>query len=124
MKKVSELTTDEAMDFLCEVTPFVANITTDEELIKTLKEKLDKGDSHSRAEIMNFGATKVSKLAPILLKVHRDDVYGILAVAGGVTAEQVAEQNVLVTIEQITELCKDKELIAFFGSSSNTEGEE
>lgn len=114
MKKISELTTNEAMDFLCEITPFVANITADEALVQTLTEKLGGKEGHSRAEIMNFGAAKIAKLAPIVLQSHRDDVYGILATASGTTAEQVAEQNVLVTIGQIKELCDDKELLAFF----------
>ena len=41
MKKISELTTEEAVDYLCEMTPYVANISADEELLKVLREKIE-----------------------------------------------------------------------------------
>ena len=39
--KLSELTTDQAADVLCEVTPYIANITGDKSLLDELGKKFD-----------------------------------------------------------------------------------
>ena len=52
----------------------------------------------------------------LLLKDHRADVFGILAILNGTTAESVAKQNILTTILQIRTVFKDKELLDFFRS--------
>lgn len=124
MKKISELTTEEAIDYLCEMTPYVANISADEELLKVLREKLGGADKASRAEIYTFGAAKISKLVPILLKTHRSDVFGILSVANGVPAEEIGKQNIMETMNQVKALCADEELLSFFKSSAKSAGEE
>ena len=38
--KLSTVSTDEALNILCELTPYIANISSDEELLKELKKKL------------------------------------------------------------------------------------
>ena len=124
MKKISELTTEEAVDYLCEMTPYVANISADEELLKVLREKLGGADKASRAEIYTFGAAKISKLVPMLLKTHRNDVFGILSVANGVPAEEIGKQNIMETMNQVKALCADEELLNFFKSSAKSAGEE
>lgn len=124
MKKISELTTEEAIDYLCEMTPYVANISADEELLKVLREKLGGADKASRAEIYTFGAAKISKMVPILLKTHRNDVFGILSVANGVPAEEIGKQNIMETMNQVKALCADEELLSFFKSSAKSAGEE
>lgn len=124
MKKISELTTEEAVDYLCEMTPYVANISADEELLKVLKEKLKGASKASRAEIYTFGAAKISKMVPILLKTHRNDVFGILSVANGGPAEEIGKQNIMETMKQIKALCDDEDLLSFFKSSAKSAGEE
>lgn len=124
MKKISELTTEEAVDYLCEMTPYVANISADEELLKVLQEKLEGAAKASRAEIYTFGAAKIAKLVPILLKTHRNDVFGVLSVANGVPVEEIGKQNIMETMKQVKELCADEELLSFFKSSAKSAGEE
>ncbi len=40
--KLSKLTTDEALDVLCEITPFVSSIISDEDLMETLNKTIKK----------------------------------------------------------------------------------
>ena len=118
--KLSELTTEQAADVLCEITPFISNITGDKELLDELGNKFDtKGKSV--AELYTFAAKKVAVLAPIILKTHRDDLFGILSVLNETDAEQIAKQNVLTTMKQIKDAISDKELLDFFGLSRQEE---
>lgn len=61
--KISELSTDRALDVLCELTPYVANITGDKALLDELGKKFDtKGKSVCRnvhicgAKVCGIGA--------------------------------------------------------------------
>lgn len=112
--KISELTTEKAADILCEITPYAANITTDTGLSEALKGTLAKGANV--AELYQMGAQKITKIVPILLKDHRDDVFSVLAVLNGSTVDTVREQNIMVTMSQIRELFQDKDLLNFFKS--------
>lgn len=113
--KLSELTTEQAADVLCELTPYIANITGDKALLDELGKKFD-SKGKSVAELYTYATKKCATLAPVLLKDHRADVFGILAILNGTTAESVAKQNILTTILQIRTVFKDKELLDFFGS--------
>lgn len=113
--KLSELTTEQAADVLCELTPYIANITGDKALLDELGKKFD-GKGKSVAELYAYGAQKYAMLVPVLLKDHRADVFGILAGLNGTTTESVAKQNILTTILQIRTVFKDKELLDFFES--------
>ena len=119
--KLSEFSTDRACDVLCALTPYISNIALDTELADALKQKL-KADTY--AEMLVVGASKLNKIAPILLRTHRDDVYGIIAVLNDTTVEAVGEQNIIVTMAQIRDIAKDKELIAFFRSCAEPGGSE
>ncbi len=113
--KLSELTTERALDALCELTPFINNIIVDEDFWKEVQSTLPK-DKNSRQNILLFGAKKINKLIPMLLKEHRKDIYGILAIINEQDVEKVAKQNVLQTAKQIRDLFKDEELLDFFKS--------
>ena len=113
--KLSELTTDQAADVLCRLTPYIANITGDKELLAELGKKFD-SKGKSVAELYVFAAKKYAVLTPILLKTHKTDVFGVLAVLNETTPDDVGKQNVLATMLQIREAFKDKELLDFFKS--------
>ncbi len=113
--KLSELTTEQAADVLCELTPYIANITGDKALLDKLDKKFD-SKGKSVVELYTYGAQKYATLVPMLLKDHRADVFGILSILNGTTAEEVAKQNILTTILQIRSVFKDKELLDFFKS--------
>lgn len=121
--KLSELSTERAADVLCEVTPYIANITGDKALLDELAIKFD-SKGKSVAERYTFSAHKYAQLVPILLKDHRADVFGVLAALNETTAEQIGKQKVMETIKQVGELFRDKELLDFFKSFGREEKSE
>ena len=122
--KISELSTDRALDVICEITPFVDEIATDEELISTLKEKIKLPEGATRADMLKIGADKINKIVPIILKKKRAAVYGILAALNETSAEKISKQSMISTAKQIKEAVGDKELIDFFKSCVGAEGSE
>lgn len=122
--KFSEMSTDQAADFLCEITPMVASIATDEELLGELRKAIDPKKAANRAEMLLLGAEKITKIMPILLKKRRSDVFNILGALNGVDADAIARQNIFTTMKQLKEIVKDKELLDFFKSCADSEGSE
>lgn len=122
--KISEFTTEHAIDVFCELTPFVINIFSDDELLGELRTAVDFGEAHTMAEKLALTASKFSKIIPVILKKRKDDVFGILGVLNEKTPEDIAKQNIIKTMAQIKEISKDKELLDFFKSCTSTEGGE
>ena len=113
--KISELSTERAADVLCEITPFIANITGDKTLGDELSKKFDV-TGKSVAELYVFAAKKYASILPVVLKTHREDVFGILAALNDTEIEVIAKQSIISTMLQIREMIKDKELVDFFKS--------
>lgn len=113
--RLSELSTDRAADVLCEIAPYAVCITGDKALLDALEKKFDvKG--RSVAELYTFAAEKYGQIVPLLLRDHRQDVFGILAALNGTEAESIGQQNVMETMRQVKEIFSDKELLDFFAS--------
>lgn len=113
--RLSELTTDQGLDVLCEISPYVNNIACDEGFFSAIGKGI-KTDGMTKAGLMLAGAERLNKLIPILLQTHRKDIYGILGAINGVSKEEIAAQNVLKTAMQIRDALKDEELLGFFKS--------
>lgn len=122
--KLSEMTTDRAMDVLCEITPCIANITADGELLAELRNAIDPKAVKTKAELMVKGVEKITKLVPIVLKKRKADVFGILAALNEKTVEEIGKQNIIATMAQVREVVKDKDLMDFFKSCVGSEGSE
>lgn len=122
--RLSEFTTEQALDVFCEITPYVTNIVTDDELLGELRNAVNLDGATTRAEQIAILAEKVTKLIPILLKKRKTDLLSIVAVLDGKTLEEVEKQNILVTMIQIRGIFKDKALLDFFKSCVNSEGSE
>lgn len=121
--RISELSTDTGLDVLCEITPYLGAIITDEALVSELRNRIKLNKEASVAEVYAAGLDKITKLLPIILKTHRDDVYGIVAAVNGKTATEVAEQSMLKTASEIRDIIKDKEFRDFFKSLRDTDHE-
>ena len=122
--KLSQISTEKAADILCEITPYVANIATNEDLLAELRNAIVKGKVNTRAEMLIVGAEKITKLVPILLRNCRDDLFGILGALNGKTAKEIGAQSFPATINQVREIIQDKELLDFFRSCASSEGSE
>lgn len=114
--KLSEFSTDRAADILCEISVYTLNILADEEIRDSLKKQTDEEKQQTAGEKYAVGAQKIGQWIPLILKKHREDAFGILAVVNGVSIDAIRKQNVLATMRQIRELAKDKNLIDFFKS--------
>ena len=126
MRKISELSTDEALDVLCELTPFITSIVSDDDLMDELKKKIKKGEGEelTLAETLRLGVEKVNNIIPIVLKKNRDALLSVVAVMTGCGLEEIKAQNFLKTGMQIRDLAKDKDLMDFVKSCLNTEKSE
>ena len=120
--KISEISTERAADVLCELTPLIDSIITDEDLMHSLSAAVDK----DRKEKMSFGqklmlvSSKMNKIIPILMKKRRAEMFGILAILNEKTPEEIARQSFLETAMQVRDLANDRELVDFFRSCRNT----
>lgn len=116
--KLSELSTDQALDALCELTPYVSNIVSDEKMVDVVGKVIE------NAETLNvFGKAlvlteRIGEIVPVLLKTHRPDIYGILSVVNQKEQREIAAQPAAETIRQVRELFGDRDLLAFFTSSA------
>lgn len=118
--KISNLGTDRALDVLCELTPYVSNIATDQQVIDTAGKMINAVDSDGEA-LNKYGMyllfmERISEIVPLLFKTHRADVYGILSIFNEMSVEEIKTQNLLVTMEQAREVFRDKEFLDFFRS--------
>ena len=122
--KFSKITTDRAADVLCEITPYIANIVADEELLAELRNAVDPKEVATQAELIAKGIEKVTKLTPIVLKKRKEDVFGILAALNDKTIEEIGSQNIIATMAQVRDVIKDRDLMDFFKSCVGAEGSE
>jgi hypothetical protein len=122
--KLSQLSTDRAMDVLCEIATPVTNIMTDEALIKELKSAVDFEKANTMAEKTALITGKITKILPLILKKRKADIFSILASLNEKTIEEIGSQNVIKTMSQIKDIAKDKELLDFFKSCTGTEESE
>lgn len=111
--KLSELTTDETLDVLCEITPCVEHIVKDEQIFSAIGNAV-KTDGMTKIGVLMAGVDRISSVVPVLLKTHRADVYGILASVNRVDVEKIAGQKLTDTLTQIYDMIHDEDLLRFF----------
>lgn len=119
--KLSQFSTDRAADVLCELTPYVTNILSDADLLAELRSALDVKDAATVAERFAMVGNKFSKIIPIILKGRKEDIFGILGVLNEKSVEEIKAQNIILTMKQIRDISKDKELLDFFKSCTDAE---
>lgn len=116
MKKISELGTDKAFDFLCEIIPHISDIIGDEELMKELKSAIDFDGAKTKAEKIVLITDKLSSIILIILKKKRHSIYKVLSLLEEKSIEDIENQNIMITLENIRILSKDDDLVNFFKS--------
>nr|DAO63074.1 MAG TPA: hypothetical protein [Caudoviricetes sp.] len=125
VRKISELTANEAIDVLCEVSVYLANIATDDQLTSELKTKLSGGEMKTKAQQFVFGVEKLTNLVPIILKKHKVDVFGVLVALSTrpITVDEIAHTNIMVVMQNIRKVVQDKDFVDFFKSCVSEETE-
>lgn len=116
--KLSELSTDRAADVLCELAPYVGNITNDKTVVSTIGKVMENGQDLNRYGQVMLVVGRIGEFIPLLLKEHRPDVYGILSVMNERPAAEIATQKLMETMQQVKELFQDGDFMAFFKSSA------
>lgn len=117
--KLYELSTDRALDALCEIAPAAANIMGDTEIISALELVTAKNEEESQSNFA-YGLKivgEIGKMAPVLLKSHRSDVYTILSVTNEKPIAEISSQPIRETVLQLREVLQDGDLMSFFKSS-------
>lgn len=110
--KLSEMSTEKAADALMLLAPEIQPLLLDAQLMSELR----KG-TKDKDKAVETGAMKLATLVPVILGKYRPNVFRILAALNDKTPEEIAAQNVLVTIRQLKEMIRDKELLDFFTPS-------
>lgn len=111
--KLSDLTTDETLDVLCEITPCVERIVKDEGIIGTIGKAVDT-NGLTQAGVLMTGLEKIGAVVPALLKTHRADLYHILGAVNRMEPAEIAAQKLTVTLTQIDDVLHDEDLLTFF----------
>lgn len=106
------MSTDKCADVLCIIASDLAVIIADEELMSELGKT-----TNNRDGAIKTGIQIVSKIVPKLLNQYKENTFNILGAVNDKTAKEIGEQLLPVTLSQITEVIRDKELISFFSSS-------
>ena len=119
--RISEMTTDQAMDTLCEITPHISDIITDEDLVSEIKKKMKKEEGTTKADVIRFAVEKITNIVPILLKKRKESVYAIVAAVNQTDIDTVKNQNIIKTMIEIREIAKDDDLMDFVKSCLKTE---
>lgn len=109
--KISEMTTDKAMDTMVRIAVPASNVMHDDATVQLMK-SITSGENDNG---LNVIADNLIPIATVLLKSHRADVYEIVAALSGKTKKAIAEQRITETIRDIVD-CWDQELLDFFGS--------
>lgn len=113
--KLSDLTTDETLDVLCEITPCVERIVKDESIINTIGTAMDISGM-TKTGVLMAGLDRIGAMVPLLLRGHRADLYHILGAVNRIDPAEISAQKLTVTLTQIEEVFHDEELLAFFRS--------
>lgn len=116
--KLSEMTTGQAADAMILIAEPVANISADPQVTSALS-NYSKAQKSGKTVAETFGKI-IGKLAPVLLKDHRADIYAVLSVLTGKTAVEIDGQKITQTIADL-KACWDGDLADFFKSAADTE---
>lgn len=103
--KLSEMTTEKAAEFLVEICPLVDKLV-DDELVNDL-ETVISFEGKTIGEIYAIGAKKITTILSIIIKNHRAELFGIIALFSGKTIEEVAEMKMKDTINEVKTFFND-----------------
>lgn len=113
--KLSEMNSDQMAKCMCELVAPVAEIMSDEAVLKAVAGLADAKDKSFLPVICNAATV----LVPLLLKTHYMAFVTVLSAMTGKTVAVIRKQQGLQTIKDVRD-CLDQDLIDFFKSSAPT----
>lgn len=114
MNCLTEKNTDEILDVICEITPIIYDLISDDDLMRKIGAKTGVGENASVEEKTKAGLGKITSIIPLLLKNKREDICKIISILTGTEYEKVKKQNGLKTIKQVIYIVKSEEFKSFF----------
>lgn len=120
--KLSQLSTEQALDAMVEMVGAIEDIGNDEDLTREIANLINKRkEKEGRSEKLGLYMNTIAKIVPILLKKKRESVYAILAALNGTDVDTVRQQNIIKTMKEAKEAFQDEDLVAFVKSCWRTE---
>lgn len=116
--KLSQMTTDHALDVFSRISIPIQNIVNDEKVTEIMVKTLKSADNVSRMSNGRFLFLVTTNLIPYILKERKADGYEIISAMTGKTLEEIRDQNFMVTIADCKDFI-DRDFIDFFKSSVN-----
>ena len=116
--KLSQLDSDRMLDVICELSPVIDEIVSDEEISRIIadrvKPKEEESEEAFRQRAFNKGISNVIKVATTIFKAHREAVYKILSTMNEKSVEEIRTQKGTATIKEFVEILKDEDLLKLF----------
>lgn len=103
---ISEMNTEQAFECMVRLVPYVTEIEGDAQIVEMKKKMREKGEALTNADFM-------AAIYPLLMRDHRDAVFGIVAAMTEKTVEEVKTQPYKETFAAI-KAGFTKELFDFF----------
>lgn len=116
---LENLNTNKAFDIICVITPAIGKIIKDKNIQKIFNDRLIR-EEHSELTDEEFnrlttnkGIEMITDIIPLILKNYREDIFLILSALSDKTIDEIRNQNVLETIEQINLLLNHEGIMGF-----------
>ena len=113
--KLSQLTTEQALDALLQITPSVANIAHGKNALDAIGAIADFDGLNARGVRMVV-VDRYAQFVTVLLRDHKDDLFNILAALNRAAPDEIKAQSMVETLRQIREVMDDTELTDFLSS--------
>lgn len=109
--KISQMTTNQAADALVKISAYASNILDDKDMMELIKGTAKKGQK----DASNGWSMILTKLVPLCLQTHRNDLFSIVAALDDKTVEEIGDMKLIDTLNILKDSV-DKELLDFFDS--------
>lgn len=116
--KLSDIKGDAVFDVIAEITEPIINIATDPKVAEAFKkEELPKGMT-----VEVFGALRLKKIIPLIVKEHRMDAVNILASINMIPVEDYRKGITIISlINDISEMLTDPQVQMLFTSAQSSQ---
>lgn len=117
--KLSEMSNEQATNFLIQTSQPIANIMEDD-AVGALFEQIKGAKGMTVSKLI---ATLLPKVVTVALKTHKEDVFEIVGAFAEKSSKEVAKMNFLSTLNILKESV-DKDFVDFFNLSGQLETEQ